>query len=560
MKVIDRLSKFLPSITDIKLPSAKPAKKPSAKAGIFTQGGGFTRILYSHTFTGEKDKGDIGPVRSYYVDYNTLRLRSWQAMLESDLAQIIIRKYARWVIGKGLKLQAQPNKNFLESMGITMDFEKFSKTVEAQFSLYANSNMPDFACMWRKSKISMRVFLNALIGGDVLVVLRLDDENNPTIQLIDGAHVQNPIGTVGTEAFSEANRKGNRIIHGIEIAPNGEHIAYWVRTSELTYESERIEAKGKKSGLKMAFLYYGLEYRLDNVRGLPLLSVVLESMAKLGRYKEATLGSAEEKNKIVYTIEHGVASTGEHPALQQLTRAVSIEADAADDDPVDVLGQQMADKIQATTSKMTYNMPKDSRLTSLDNKHELYFKDFYTININLLCATVDIPPDVALSMYNSNYSASRAALKDWEHSLDVIRDDHSGQFEQPVYDFWLTVRVLMNAIQAPGYIEALRRKDKMTLAAYRSARFVGANVPHIDPMKEVQAERLKLGDTASSIPLTTVEAATEALNGGDSQVNMEQFANELKQSKELGIELIEPPIPGENEGGKPSPKKKKADE
>ncbi len=46
---------------------------------------------------------------------------------------------------------------------------------------------------------------------------------------------------------------------------------------------------------------------------------------------------------------------------------------------------------------------------------------------------------------------------------------------------------------------------------------------------------MKLGITAESIPLTTVEAATEILNGGDSEHNMNQYAEELEDSKALGL-------------------------
>jgi len=146
-----------------------------------------------------------------------------------------------------------------------------------------------------------------------------------------------------------------------------------------------------------------------------------------------------------------------------------------------------------------------------------------------------MPPDVARSKYDSNYSASRAAIKDWEHTLDVKRADFSFQFMQNVYNFWLEVEILLNNIQAPGYLVAKQKEDMMVIEAYRTARFIGAPVANIDPVKEVEAERKKLGITAESIPLTTVEASTEVLNGGDSNHNMEQFAEELKKSKALGL-------------------------
>ncbi len=93
--------------------------------------------------------------------------------------------------------------------------------------------------------------------------------------------------------------------------------------------------------------------------------------------------------------------------------------------------------------------------------------------------------------------------------------------------------------------------------SFRNARFVGASVPHIDPLKEVEAERAKLGDAAAHLPLTTLEAATEALGGGDVGANLEQFAREQKRANGLGIKPVEVPKEGAQKkpAKKPAPKK-----
>jgi capsid protein len=186
-------------------------------------------------------------------------------------------------------------------------------------------------------------------------------------------------------------------------------------------------------------------------------------------------------------------------------------------------------------------MPQGSEVKTLrENKDKLYYADFIDKNNDVVCATVEIPPDVAMSKYNENYSASRAAIKDWENTLNIKRTDFGRQFLQNVYNFWLDIEILNNRIQAPGYLIARQvTNDYMVLNAYRTCRWTGAPVPHIDPFKEVQAEREKLGVTAAAIPLTTIERATEILNGGDSDHNMEQYAQELERSKQLGIELPE---------------------
>ncbi len=482
--------------------------------------------IFSVSYDGEKNLGEIGPIKNYLMDYDGLRFRSWQSYIESEISQIVLNKFAIWIVGSGLKLQAEPAKKVLKSEGITLETEDFNDITEARFNVFANSKLSDYSNMVSLNSIANTAFINSIIGGDVLVVLRLI-KNQVKVQLIDGAHIVTPFG----DEDSKGKKKGkdNRIRNGIEISPKGEHIAYWVNTKHFQFE--RIKARGDKSGLKMAFIVYGGRYRLDNVRGIPMIATVLETLKKLERYKEATVGSAEERQKIVMQIIHQEFSTGENPLDGQLAKAIDIDA-VTNQIPTDDVGKKLADTVAATTNKATYNMPVGAELKSLESKNELFFKEFYTVNINIICAALGIPPEVALSKYDSNFSASRAALKDWEHTINVNRKRFSEQFYQPIYEFWLEIQILQKKIQAPGY---LLSDNDMVKESYQIARYTGARVPHIDPLKEVNAVRAKLGDLAKNLPLTTMEAATEELDGGDSSSNMDQFAREQEKAKKLNI-------------------------
>lgn len=521
-------------------------------------GGGQYNMLFSSSYDGEKNVGEIGPIKNYIIDYDSLRARSWQLYLESEIAQTVLKKYQTWMIGKGLKLQSEPAKQVLEAESIKIDHQKFSRNVEMRFKIFSKSKKSDYSGMSNLNFIEGEAFKNAIVGGDVLVILRFTD-GCPNVQLIDGAHVVSPIS--GSDFYPRALANGNRIINGIELSPKNEHVAYYVRNINNTsvnffnaYSNiTRVKAKSR-SGLLMAFMVYGSRYRLDNHRGLPLLSVIFETAKKLERYKEATLGSAEERQKIAYAIEHEYFSTGEDPLLRQTLRAYDTSR-SGDAIPVDQLGNQIADRFTATTNKQAFNLPLGAHLKALESKNELYFKDFYGTNIDVMCSSIEIPPEVALSKYNSNFSASRAALKDWENTLLTKREFFGFQFRQMVYNYWLHTEILKGKIDAPGYLQAVQADDFMVVESYRNARFVGAPVPHIDPMKEVNAERLKLGDTAGSIPLTTVEASTESLNGGESDANMEQFAEELEMSKKFGLKPEIPIDPNKV----PVDKKKKED-
>lgn len=510
-----------------------PEQKPEAVQEQERPGAFYTgpyNNVFSISFDGEKNQGEAGPIIDYYLDYDKLRLRSWQSYLESEITQMVIKKFTKWVTGSGLKLQSEPAKDILESENIKVDYASLTKNIESRFSICAKSKWIDITSKRSLNKISRTAKINAIIGGDVLVIQRVI-KGNLKVQLIDGAHVQSPV--FGTDYNGYELKNGNVIKHGIELNKNGEHVAYWVKQKDHTFK--RVAAINKESGLTAAFLVYGSEYRLDNHRGIPLISAVLESLKKLDRYKEATVGSAEERQKIAYYIEHGMGSTGENPLAKQIAKASGFGNSSETDIPKDINANELANKVAATTKKMTFNMPQDAKLQQLASTNEINFGDFYTSNIVLICGAIGIPYEVAMSKYDSNFSASRAALKDWEHTIQIEREDWAEQFYQPIYNFWLHIEILKNKVQALGYLEAYMSDNHYVLAAFRNARFIGPGVPHVDPVKEVKAERLKLGKTADNMPLTTIEKATETLNGGDSNQNFEKYKMEYEEFEKLGI-------------------------
>lgn len=489
------------------------------------------------SFNGEKNLGEIGPARSYSLDYDMLRVRSWQAYIESEVFRTIVDKFTLWVISGGLKLQTVPIKQVLKGAGINLDSEAFNEAIETRFFVYAKSTLSDYAGSESLNSMAETAFKNAKIGGDVLVVLRVE-KGILKVQLIDGCHIQSP--SYGTEEFPQKLENGNWIANGVEYDAKGMVTAYHVMQAD--YSFTRIPAKNSL-GFTIAYMVKGSKYRIDNKRGVPVMATVLESLKKLERYKEATLGSAEESAKIAFQIVHNINGSGENPMVTQLAKAMDV--DNGSDLPEDKNGKQLANTVAATTNKSVYNMPQGAELKLLEaNKRELYFKDFYSVNIDLMCAAIGIPPNVAMSVYNDSFSASRAALKDWEHVIKVNREDFTQQFYQPIFNLFLHLEILGNKVSAPGYLSAFTSGDEMVINAYRNCRFTGATPGHIDPLKEVNAVRAALGEQGANIPLISVEMAVELLNGASSDDVMEQFSKELQYNKDLGNEpKVVAPIP-----------------
>lgn len=506
-------------------------------------------------FDGEQSYGGIGPVQRVYLDYYSLATRSWDLYLNSEIAQIVFNRLATWVIGRGLELESDPMIKALQMEGLKVDEdfgENFTQEIEALWRVWANSNMPSFNNMWNLGQISQKAYINSIVGGHVLVILRVKD-GLPCAQLIDGVHLITP-PTASSNGIDRINPDTGFVIRGgIEMDHTGQHVAYWIQESVVQLNYKRIPAFGKKSGQRMAYIVNSpLGYRLDNEKNLPLISAVMETAKKMERYKDATLGKAEEIAKVVYQILHDNTSDGSNPLIENIAKSINIPTNSNPNQPTDITGKELADRIAITTGKSVYDMGVGKKLESVDNQDALYFKDFYTVNMDIVCAAVGIPPNVATMLYDGNFSASRAALKDWEHTLHVRRWEFYKAFLTPIYNLFLDISVLSGKVKAPDYLEAMLNKNRMVLEAYRHATFIGPNVPHIQPTEEVAAERAKLGPLFANVPLTTAEAATRALNAGSARANIKQSARELEEAQDAGLMLQEQPQDGgdgNNNGG-----------
>lgn len=492
------------------------------------------RVIGSKGYTGEKNLGELGPLREYFPDYDTLRARSWQLFLESEIAQTILGKYENYVIGKGLKIRCEPTKEILKVNKVTLDVQDFCEIMEAKVLTHSDSKRSDYSGMSTLNRLSKEAYKNAKIGGDVLVILRVDENDNVTVQLIDGAHVQSP--TYGSEMNPNKLPNGNRIVNGIEKNDKNQHVAYYVRTGD-GWKTDRIEARNKKTGMLMAFMVYGYKYRIDNDRGMPLMAVMFETMSKMERYKEAAVGGAEERQKIAFTVEHEIMGDGENPFLKQTVQAYDTDYDGGLI-PIDEAGNLVANKMAVSTNKEVINMPRGAKVKMHESSMELTFGDFYRTNFNFMCSALRIPSEVALSMYNANYSASRASLNDWGNTIDIEQADFGSQFLKPIYDLQAHIAILKGQVAAPDYVLAFFKKNFELTEAILNCRFIGPKIKHIDPLKEVNAERVKLGPLADHIPLTTIEDAVESLGGGDSDANIEQFSEETKMATKFGLKPI----------------------
>lgn len=483
---------------------------------------GWKYPVVNKVWDGEKTLGELGAVINNIPDYDRLRLRSYDAYATKDIVKIIASKRFNWSIGSGLKLQCEPNKDVLESEGIKdFDFSAFTKIVESRFMVYANSKECDFLKEKNLHELAMDFYKGKFLGGDCLCVIRYDD-NGPNAQFVSGEHIQNP--EIGNEYYAGAVRAGNRIEHGIEMDSKGKHIAYYVNVKPKSNETlipeyERIPAYGVKTGKRLAWIISGEKICPDHARAVPAISQSLEKINKLDRYTEASVTKAEQAANLVYAIVHDKDSTGESPTDSLVNqRRGTVVANVPDGYS---LGDGLANRISQQTSGTTFNMPIGSKLEDFSTSIETNYGEFHGSVFDQISAGQDIPPEVAMGKYSSNYSASRAAINSFGYTTSVDRDTFSLQFYIPFYKLWLEFQILTNKIKANGYIE--NSDNFMVTESFTQCRFFGKNMPHIDPLKEVKAIELML-----TLKLISREQADELLNLGSWEDNFKKNLEEEK--------------------------------
>ena len=217
---------------------------------------------------GSKFAGGYGFTQLLLTDYWTLRARSSELFETNLYARGVVRRLITNEINVGLHLEATPEEAIL---GLEEDaLAEWSETVENRFQLWCDrAPLCDQAELQTFGALQAQARLEALVAGDVLVTMRQDARTGlPRIQLVNGSKVQAPFGIELSG--------GNTIKHGVELDPTGRQVAYWVLQDDRT--SKRLPAYGEKSGRRLAWLLYGTDKRLDDVRGKPLLALVLQSL------------------------------------------------------------------------------------------------------------------------------------------------------------------------------------------------------------------------------------------------------------------------------------------
>lgn len=447
--------------------------KPSAYLGQQ----GYAPTQYS-IWDGEKFPGGFGPTQIQTADYWTMRRRSSQLFNDNLYARGLIRRLVTNEINTGLTPDLDPDAALIgmseEELG------EWSETAERRFGIWGKQA---HVCDWKQEstfgELQRVARTEALIGGDVLVVLRMSQRTRlPQVQLIKGEDVQTPLGG------SSKLRRGHEIKHGVEFDAMGRQAAYWI--NQRDGESKRIPARGEKSGRRMAWLVYGTDKRLDDVRGQPLLSLVLQSMKEIDRYRDSAQRKAVVNSTIAMFIKKDDNKLGTLPISGGAVRRSEAQVTDGDGtkrnfDIADNLPGMVLEELQ------TGETPVGFHSQGTDEK----FGEFEEAIIQAIAWANQIPPEILRLAFSNNYSASQAAINEFKIYLNMFWTQWGEAFCSPIMVEWIVNETLLQNIQAPGLLEAWRDSTKYDVfGAWTSMDWYGSIKPSTDVVKQAKGSEI----------------------------------------------------------------------
>lgn len=433
----------------------------------------------SSYFDGNKFFGGFGPTQLYIADYWELRAKSAQLFRDNLYARGIVRRLVTNEINTGLSPESIPDESVL---GVPEDsLSDWSEDIENRFNLWAkNPTVCDFKGEDNFSELQQSAKMEAYITGDILVTVRINKKTNmPYVQLTNGSRVMSP-------GRSEV-AKTHSVRHGVELDRNGRQVAYWIRQDGGKFK--RLPKFGSR-GRVVSFLLYGTDKRMDEVRGEPLLSIILQSLKEIDRYRDSVQRKATINSMVALQVVKTQDKVGTKPISGGAIRKGS--ATVTDSD-----GSQREFNIaKLVPGTAVDEMQQGEEIKGFNSDGiDLDFGKFEQAIIHAVAWALEIPPEILILSFNSNYSASQAAINEFKMYLNMKRTGMGSKFCGPIFVEWMISETLNRKINAPGLLKAWRDPNQYEIfGAWIAADWSGAIKPSSDIVKTAKGYKIMVDE------------------------------------------------------------------
>ena len=394
-----------------------------------------------------------------------LRERSRDAYMGVPLATGAIKTMRTNVVCGGLTPTPQIDNAFL---GISdEEAQKINEQIAREFALWANKPTCDADRIDNFYMLQQLAFTGFLLNGDSWAVLQ--NKKTPgvpydlRVRIIEADRICSPAFMDILSPTDINEHHVEKIVQGVETDADGMVIAYWVcdrhplastSVTGLTASHwTRVEAYGKKTGRQNVLCLMQRE-RAGQLRGVPLLAPVLESLKQLGRFTDAELTAA---------------------VISAMFTVFIKKSDQSDEVP---FGEMLPPDVQVDTPDKTSVELAPGAFIDLNPGEEVQFADpkhpttgfeaFMNAIVKQMAAALEIPSEVLYKQFSTSYSAARGALNEFWRTTGMHRDWFADSFCQPVYEAWFREAVCKGRIKAPGFLT-----NPAVAAAYMNCNWNG---------------------------------------------------------------------------------------
>lgn len=441
----------------------------------------------------------------------TLRIRSRDLYAGGGLGRGIPATMVTNVVGWGLRPKPKIDR---EVLGISEEAAaEWERQALRWFTMWAKSPMCDATRQHTYWEMQELAFRSELVSGDVISTFGMKpNTRNPfqtVIRLIEADRLCTPESS--GESQAENTDSGGRIVDGVEIDKEGEIVAYHIATyhplqdenpGDITWE--RIEAYGKDTGMPNV-LHVMCAERPEQHRGIPYISGAIEQIKQLDRYMDAELAAS----------------------IVAAMLTVFITNDGTNDDEYDSINDSIAEEDKVTDDSMkielgngnVYELPPGKKVDKVGDSRAPTAFDAYTQQIiTMIGSGQEMPYEVAMHRYDSNFTAANAARLDFWKVVTKYRERFTQQFCQPIYEAVITEAVAMGLLDAPGFFD-----DPMVRDAWCGCRWNGTSRGHVQPVQEANAAKIRM-----EAGITTGEQEAMEYSGADYLENIAQIGREKK--------------------------------
>lgn len=459
---------------------------------------------------------------------STLRKRARDLYAGGGLARSGPETLTTSVVGWGILPKPKIDGDFL---GMTDEArEEAEKTIAREFRLWAGNTMCDATRRQNFYGIQQLAFLSMLMSGDVFALFGMK-ENKRTpyqtaIRLLEADRICNPDSSGDSEGT--ATDSGGRIVDGVETDQEGTVIRYHVASRSPIAENDSseliwtaIDAFGADTGYPN-ILHVMTYERPEQCRGIPFVAAEIEQLKQFTRYMNAELAA-----NVVSAMLTCFITSDQDDGSFGMQDAVNKEDKVTDDD----ISLELA-------PGAVYSLPPGKKIETVNPlRSNSQFETFVNTCITVIASSMGIPKEVLTKKYESNYTAARAALLDFWRTVKVYRTRFNDDFNQPIYEQWLSEAVATGRIDAPGFFD-----DPAVRQAWCGCVWMGASMGHVDPKKEVAAAESRIANN-----ITTQEQEAAEYNGNDWAANIRQRKKEVAAAQELTSLLEQPDDTKNNE-------------